>query len=161
MFGARTCFKQLAMECRNLVIEMKIGNGQGPLLERMRQAHTERQDEVAKTSTSPGKAFRLQDASSTSVAVQSERSSVEKPEGLKASLLGIADHVISGRLKDVDVVRREVLAAIVEDEYASLVEPLNKRKAVDMLELTLANDPQFEYEVDRMLILAAQELVSS
>ncbi|MEM1347056.1 MAG: hypothetical protein AAGI01_00770 [Myxococcota bacterium] len=131
---------------------MKIGQGQSQLqdtqlIEQMQKAHAERRDELG-----GAQAFDVSGA---------KERSVEAPKSpLTEGLVGIAEDVVTGRVREVTNVRRRVLEVIVEQRFSGLVEPGTKRQTMQTLEATLSNDPTFAREVDRMLIHAARELAS-
>lgn len=130
---------------------MKIENGHtqldaAQLIEQMQKAHTEGKEQTQGSSFAVGGAEQAAPA--------------EAASELERSVMQIAQRVLEGDLTEPASARREVIDAIVDERYGALVEPSQRRRTVEMLEVTLGEDPTFAREVDNMLILAAQELAS-
>lgn len=141
---------------------MKVNQGAQPsqLFEQMRKAHTDRKDESGQVGKGAG--FSLQGTSASAQAgAMSASQQTQKSSPLQQSILGIAQKVLDGKLKEPVAARREVIEAIVDDRFGAMVDPSKKRQTLSMLEYTLSEDPQFAKEVDQMLIHAARELATA
>lgn len=131
---------------------MKINDAQSQLdasqlIEQMQKAHNEGQEARA-----TGGGFALQGAA----APEAPR----EVSALERSVMQVAQRVLDGEVTEPVAARREVIGVIVDERYGELVEPSQRRRAMQALEVTLGQDPTFAREVDNMLILAARDLAT-
>ncbi len=145
---------------------MKIdGGGQAAeLFAQMRKAHTERKQEVAGAGDfSITQAHKSPQASTPEVSSASAAQGTRPAEGvpkLERSVMEIARKVLDGQVRQPAEARQQVIAAIVDERYGAIVPPSQRPQLMAALEFTLAEDPKFTQEVDRMLILAARDLAT-
>lgn len=119
------------------------------LIQRMQEAH-----DTAKTD---GASFSLSEQVAHTSRVDSPTEA-----GLIDRLKETATKALDGGFKDAESVRLAVVEDIVDDKLADLVPKRSeKKKLIDGLQRTLVQDPEFEKQVDDMLIMAAREVGAS
>ncbi len=136
---------------------MKIGSGPGglepSLLERIQEAHTEAIEATPASSAASG----APDADAASPTPPASLD-VAAPTGLKLDALCVARDVLNGTISTVEEARTRILDAIVDTRFGNAIPPSERKRCMKMLDLTLANDPNFKIEIDEMLVLAAREI---
>ena len=135
---------------------MKIQNpaASATLLARMRAAHAE---EVAETSTPTAQSASAARARAPPPAGEAAAAASTSP--VERAIVAVAKDVIQGRIDSPDHARGAVVDAIVTHSYGHVLD--GDQATVDMVKLSLVDDPQFQREVDDMLIHAARDLARS
>lgn len=139
---------------------MKIGQGNPAggvntsLIEQMQKAHAERLEETQKSGGSSS-TFSMGEVE----AAQPSDATSSLPS-LDRKVVGIAERVLKGDLKDAIGARKEVLHAIVDTRYGDMIPTHKRRQTVQLLEQNMLDDPAFSKEVDHMLILAARQVAT-
>lgn len=122
-----------------------------PLLTRMREAHAA---EVADATPPIAQGTAAPRAAVAGAA--RDAASVAPAPPVARAILGVAREVIQGHITSPDAARGAVIDAIVEHQYGHLLE--GDTATVNMVKLSLLDDPQLQREVDDMLIHAARDL---
>lgn len=133
---------------------MKIQNpaASATLLARIKAAHAE---EVAEAT--PGAAKPASAARAAGPAREATPAAPASP--IERAIVAVAQDVIQGRIDSPERARGAVVDAIVAHSYGHLLS--GDQATVDMVKLSLVDDPQFQREVDDMLIHAARDLARS
>lgn len=123
----------------------------GELLERMEQAHrgeaAEQVRQTDDTAASDGPDAGAESTTGEAVDAISPR--------LESRLLETARGALEGDFGSVDEVRSEVVDAIIDERYADRLSDGEADRIAETLRATLTADPNFQREVDNMLVLAA------
>ncbi len=65
---------------------------------------------------------------------------------------------LDGKITDADEVRSRVIDAVIDDKLQNISNARKKKQVRETLQVGLVDNPAFIKEVDRMLLLAAQEV---
>lgn len=130
---------------------MKI-DGSNPNQSLIQQMQEAAQKEAA-SGTEP--AFDVGQATPTTPA----KAAVEQPESaLNTKVKETARLALDGKITEADEVRSRVIDAVIDDKLQNISNARKKKQVRDTLQLGLVDNPTFIKEVDRMLLLAAQEV---
>jgi hypothetical protein len=99
------------------------------------------------------------EASAASQSVDGSRAAaLDKPEGLISRIENIASEVVQGIANDAQQIRRSVIDAIVDERFGTALRETDRKRATGTLQDILRDDPEFLFQVDNMLVLAASRL---
>ena len=104
------------------------------------------------------------DATKATFAVEPSRetTAADTTPSLDGRLRDVAVKAMDGGFKTADDVRVAVIEEIVDDRLDALVSKRTERKRlIDGLKTTLVDDPEFQKQVDDMLVMAARDIGSS
>lgn len=115
------------------------------LVQRMQEAHKSAKSDAA--------------TETFSVQTQNVEPASETKSPLESKLQETANAALNGEYKDADAIRSAVIEHIVDEKLSHLTTKRTERKKlVEGLERTLLTDPEFQNQVDDMLVMAARQI---